>query len=176
MIDYDDSTHTYRRNGVVVPSVTQILSPPNAFYKKGSAERGTRAHEVCAEIAADPFFNWDDPYAESFCLWCDDRRVEFLKIETIIDGDVDGHHYAGRFDFLALIDGKKVLVDIKTGVKAKWHKAQVAAYALAENCAQCRVVYLTTDKTYKEDVLTTAELVAGISTFKEAFRRYREAS
>ena len=51
---FDEATHTYTLDGVVIPSVTEICSPitcgkyPPVGVVQQAAARGTRVHELCA--------------------------------------------------------------------------------------------------------------------------------
>lgn len=171
-MEYDAGLHKYTDSGVNIPSVTKLLSPPCAFYSPGSAERGTKIHEACTKWAHGPEGYESSPYVNSFVLWHFKYNPMLLCAEEIIEGNLDGMRYAGRYDMLFIIDGKRVLVDIKTGVKAKWHVAQMAAYSLAVKPAKCLLLYLHSDMTYAESWLSSADLVLGISTFRQALEKY----
>jgi hypothetical protein len=83
--------------------------------------------------------------------------------------------YAGRLDGLAMVEGKLTLIDWKTGVKAKYHHAQVGAYSLVEKPAQGLVLYLHDDMTYTEDWMSPTDLLAGIQQFRKALEDYYAA-
>jgi hypothetical protein len=169
-MEYDDATHTYTNGRVVVPSVTQLLAPACGFYTPGSAERGKKIHEDCINyIKIDKRMVYNDkPYLSSFTLWDWENNYNFISAEEIIEGNIDGMKYAGRYDILFDHSGMKILVDIKTGAKAKWHIAQIAAYALAVKPAQCLLLYLRNDTSYIEQWLSSADLVYGIKTLRSA--------
>ena len=177
-MDYQAEGHIYSDHGKIIPSVTTILNPPatKQWYTHGSDKRGTLAHERCAAWALKPEGFPYEPYVDSFAMWSYKYNPKWLAIEEIIDGCVDGLRYAGRLDGLAEINGKLVLVDWKTGVKAKYHHAQVGAYALVKKPARGLVLYLKSDMTYSEDWMDTRDLVDGIQEFRGKIKEYYEAN
>jgi hypothetical protein len=174
-MDYDDSRHEYSENGIIIPSVTQILygSSSAPWFSKESSDRGHRAHELCAAYALDPSDKFlEEPYVDAFVLWCSARNPEWIAIEEMIDGMIDGFRFAGRFDGLAILDGILTLVDWKTGVKSKKFRAQLGGYSLVPKPTRAMVLYLRPDSTYEEVILPPAELVQGIQEFRAAIRTY----
>jgi len=100
--------------------------------------------------------------------------VYALVTESIVHGQYNGKRWAGKFDGLFEIKGKRWLVDFKTGAPSKWHALQLGGYALSQfedgtfvNPNHCMALYLHADGTYKEDRLSGARLVEGINQFKE---------
>lgn len=67
---------------------------------------------------------------EAFLTWREQHKVEFLSCEKVVYSKK--YKYAGTYDFLAIIDGKKMLGDIKTssGIYDEYF-FQTAAYELA---------------------------------------------
>ena len=172
MIEFREEGHQYTDGGEIIPSVTQILATPGAYFTPGSAERGIRAHEACAAFARDGSALPDDPYAHAFAMWCWTRKPRWVELEAILEGRIDGRRYAGRLDGLAEIEGKTVLIDWKTGVRTERHHAQVAAYALVKKPARCLVLYLSRDGDFTEDWMTSSDLVRGLGIFRDAIRIY----
>ena len=176
MLLYDDEKHEYSDGWNVLPSVTQLLVAyfgiDTSHYAPGAAERGTRAHELCAAYAAGERSRTANPYARAFAQWLFDTGAEVLEVEKMIEGQVNGRRYAGRFDLLVNLRGR-CLVDLKTGAKAPYFHAQLGGYALVEKPARAMILYLRPDGTYKEDNLTPAELAEGIRQFKAALAAWR---
>lgn len=174
---FDPVRHEYRDGDTLIPSVTQILAASglinDRWYSEESRELGSAVHTLCERYANGERF--DDTgrelegleYVNAFSAWMRDTRAYAIMTECIIDHVLNGHRYAGKFDLLAEIGGKRVLIDLKTGAKAKWHHAQIAAYSLAMNPDRGAVLYLRAGGTYKEDRLTGTEMVVGIEKFKE---------
>ena len=119
-LDYIDDTHTYRVDGLIVPSVTQLLkrkfggkydSIPTETLRKAS-ERGTKIHKAI----------------ECYCRGFDDgskevRNFKFLKkyygFETVnnelpIVLKFGGKIYAGRLDLILKMNDELSVADIKT--------------------------------------------------------------
>jgi len=175
MIEYEDDWHIYHDGMDIIPSVTQVLSPSSHFYTPGSAERGTEIHELCAEYARDSSQWPADPYIEAFALWCRARAPKWIVIDSkaspyLLEGTIDGRRFAGRPDLIAMIDGKRTVVDIKSGVKAAWHKAQVSIYAYCDKAEKALLLYLRPDISYREDWISTSEMVDGIRLFRERLK------
>lgn len=172
-MDYNEDRHEYSENGRIIPSVTQILYPSSKpWFSKTASDRGHVAHELCAAYARDPKVFPLEPYADAFALWCFKCNPTWLAIEEIIDGDVDGYRYAGRIDGLAMINGKKILCDWKTGVRSKTFYAQIGAYALSTKPTGGLILYLHDDMTYTEDWMRASVLAYGIMEFRVALRNY----
>jgi hypothetical protein len=171
-MDYDAENHIYSDGGQVIPSVTQLLGAyfhlDSRFYAPGAAERWTRVHELCASYASGARGLALDGYATAFADWAYASGAEFVAVEKLIEGQIGGRRYAGRLDLVALIRGRRVLVDLKTGAKAKWHHAQLAAYARAEQPHAAMVLYLSEDGTYRPEHLTAAQLLEGLRVFRLA--------
>lgn len=170
---FDEVSHTYTDAGIRIPSVTQVLAP-SGWYAPEAAQRGIDVHEACVKWARGLDGFEEAPYVDSFVLWHFKHNPTLLSAEDIVDGSLDGIRYAGRYDLYMMIDGKRTLIDLKTGVKAPWHQAQIAAYALAvlPKPARCLILYLHDDMTYTEDWLTSSQLVAGCKAFQNALRKY----
>lgn len=118
--EYDDDIHTYRVDGIIVPSVTQLLNRkfghkyddiPKDVLKK-AAEKGTRVHLA----------------VECYCRGFDDgsrevRNFKFLKKyygfevkenELPIILTIGGKVYAGRLDMIFSLNDELAVADIKT--------------------------------------------------------------
>lgn len=181
---FDAGRHEYRDGDTIIPSVTQILTEAgiidNTWASREAMERGSAVHELAERYAQGIRYDLSGRSLESlewvapFSKWMNDTGVYAIETEAMVLGLANGKRYAGRFDILALIGGKRVLVDIKTGGRAKWHATQLAAYSMARlgfgllvNPDRCMVLYLRRDS-YRESYIGPRELVAGIQQFKEA--------
>lgn len=91
-------------------------------YRKKSEEamsKGTIVHDIIEQwIINDGKITPDevsDPVArqglEQFLAWGEQHEIEILESEQVI---TDGELYAGRYDLLCVVDGKKTLADLKT--------------------------------------------------------------
>ena len=122
-LEFDEPSHTYRLNGITVPSVTTILKPlsgldkvPSAILEKAAAY-GTAVHyatelydraELDEASLPDEFRNAMDAY-KGFLL---EHDPEWIAIECRTFHPA--LMYAGTVDRVCKIDGKTYVLDIKT--------------------------------------------------------------
>lgn len=135
---YSEPTHQYFIDGVEVPSVTTILKSAgiidDRFYTEVGRERGTAVHLACQLLDEDDL-DFDSVaeeisgYLKAYQSFKKDSGFVPLKIEEGVYNRV--YQYAGRYDRLGEIDGKIVLMDIKTGAIPKWVELQLIGYETA---------------------------------------------
>lgn len=129
MVEYIEESHTYLVDGIIVPSVTQLLQfkfpekykgvPENVLNSK--AEYGTKVHKLIEILNnADNFYpvieavkefdyiiaNSLEQYSKIFLS----NKIVPISQEDIVYND----RVAGRYDLLAEVNGDKSLCDIKT--------------------------------------------------------------
>lgn len=123
-VTYDDATHSYTVNGKRVPSVTEITGILTAGKYSGGNDavlvqaqrRGTEVHELCEAIdcGIDPEELEIAPelvgYVNAYLSFLRDWSPEWDFLEKIVCCD----EFAGRADRIGKIDGKTVILDIKT--------------------------------------------------------------
>ena len=136
VLTYDANKHEYKRDGVIVPSVTQILKDcgiiDDSWYTPDGTLRGAYAHDATAlddrgvldEAALDDTLR---PYLVAWRLFRQQSDFEIVEIERRVWAD--SWLYAGTYDRLGMWDARSFLLDIKTGDAAPWHALQTAAYA-----------------------------------------------
>lgn len=137
-VEFIPTTHQYLVNGVITPSVSQLLrdtlfadkySDVPEFVLKKAAAFGTAVHHA---IEHDDDSLLDDTQKRVFADYkhlIDKHGITPTKHEQIVyTGD-----YAGTFDMLAQIDGEEVLVDIKTtyNLDIDYLSWQLSLYAYA---------------------------------------------
>ena len=142
-IDMREKAHqVYKtKSGLIVPSVTQIVSMLNKpvlvtwanklglqgidvrKYVDIKAEIGTVAHRMIL----DYFLNQETDFSEysrdvidkaensflSFLEWTKNKEIKPLLVEESMVSELE--LFGGAFDFYGLVDGEKTLVDFKTG-------------------------------------------------------------
>ena len=139
---FNEEKHLYTMDGVVIPSVTQIMQPLSAAHYKGvddgvlakAAEKGTAVHES-AELYLR--YQVDDcpaeyhGYMDGFIQFVDEYKPEVIDTEKRLYHPL--YRYAGTADLLCKIDGKVTLIDYKTTVSVadKLVRVQLEAYAQA---------------------------------------------
>lgn len=126
MIEFIPETHTYLVDGVIVPSVTQIIrevsgadysSVPGAILN-AKAYYGTKVHEWLQAY----FEGGTLPEISELMKISTDQVPELMKDRNIRSEYTErAVHYSGRmagtFDLLANMDGWETLIDHKTTAK-----------------------------------------------------------
>ena len=144
----------YKNKNNFVPSVTTVLNVVSKgphFHKwlanhlnyehacavrDEAAERGTLVHEIIEDLLEGKEVMLDEECGSEISkrLMCFETWWNNTSVEEIIAKEVPLHFpgikYAGRFDFIAKIDGKNVLIDIKTGSYYKTHDIQASMYKI----------------------------------------------
>jgi len=180
---FDPVLHEYRDGEIIIESVTQILKRAglidDRWFSEEARDRGSAVHTLCERFAHGARFDNAGrhlsslQYVNAFARFVGDFGAYAIDTETIIYGEINGHRYAGKYDLLAEIHGKRVLIDLKTGVKAKWHHIQLAAYAMQAKPHSAMDLYLNPDGTYQASWLTPGQLVDGGRMFKSALMTRR---
>ena len=136
-LTFDPETHTYRMEGEIIPSVTQILKDvgliDTTFFSPEHAERGTRIHE--ATVFWDETGMDDDTLPEEWTgylsAWKKFREETGFVPSHIEQAFCSDQGYAGTVDRIGKTHKiNPLLLDIKTGPSQPWHRLQLAAYAL----------------------------------------------
>lgn len=165
LLFYDDS-HKYTVDGEEVPSVSEltrflsreVYTDAPQFAIEGAAKRGTAVHK--ATEALDKFGTVEcesdiAPFVQAYVQFRKDRSPEWEKIEWPI---CNQKLYAGTVDRYGTLDGKKVILDIKTtqsitGLHKVLYRAQLNLYKLAvlheQPVEELWILQLKKDGTYK---------------------------
>ena len=141
-IEFDAATHTYTVDGIVRPSVTQVLQAtgysdfsmvPEHILLRGQ-KRGTIVHDATA-IIDDPDYDldWDElddtcrPYIEAYRTFKEQSGFRPIKVEYQVYNE--SYQFAGTLDRTGWLNNQKVLIDFKTGsVKGEAIRMQLHAY------------------------------------------------
>jgi hypothetical protein len=185
MLEFHSALHEYRDGDVVVPSVTRVLKTAGIvnerfFTSDEARDRGAAVHELCERYAQGRRVDAGGrrldslEYVNAFALWLHKTGAYAVSTETTVDHVIDGFRYCGRYDLLAEIRGRRVLVDIKTGSAAKWHFIQLMAYALAVKPDMAMALYLKASGEFVERYPGSAEMLDALSAWKTALVRCRE--
>lgn len=138
---FDEDTHTYTLDGIVLPSVTQIIrfitrekqdkAPESA--RELARRRGQLIHEYCQLYDYDALPERIEaevvPYIEGYRKFMRDYRIySWLYSELPLASAKLG--FAGTIDRVGLIDGELAIVDIKNvaSVDKKAVAAQLSGY------------------------------------------------
>lgn len=167
-LTFDEPSHTYRVDGRVVPSVTQLLGtlqdwqgvPPSVLEAK--AELGRCVHKACELDDADDLDEESiDPvvlgYLQGWRKFKRETGALILQSERQLANRLLG--FAGTLDrvaeLLAVSAGDRWLIDIKSSsTLAPWVGVQLAGYRLllesnGERVDRLAAVQLLPDGTYR---------------------------
>jgi hypothetical protein len=155
--------HEYTVNGIPRPSVTSVLKVAGLinddWYTEASRRRGSAVHAACHYLDEDDLpESWleTSPHAGYVRAW------QKFKSETHFTPSLIEHRifhsklgYCGTLDRTGAFQPPpfepNVLLDIKTGASARWHRIQLAAYAACfSNPGSFRrmTIYVREDGTY----------------------------
>lgn len=139
MLKFYDEGHIYELDGIIIPSVSEILrflsremyDDINKFVLDHAAERGTAVHSATQQIDETGECDIEPSYAgyvESYVRFLREHDVCWDLIERPLADACRG--YAGTLDRRGWVDGKYCTVDLKTNgvVKKTLVKAQLNGY------------------------------------------------
>lgn len=128
--------HIYQDDhGDILKSVTTILKDELGLYQwKGTmtkATRGTNIHLACQFY--DEKDLKEDSLTEDIKENLDQYKKALAENNIVVEAnELPRYHpelgYAGTIDKIAKVDGKRAIIDIKTGKEEHWHCWQTAAY------------------------------------------------
>ena len=184
-----DEGHKYTLDGEELPSVSQltrfisreIYGDVGQFNLDRAAERGTAVHKATelldkygtAEIDEDI-----SPYLKAYIAFRKEHKCEWQKIEYAT------HHpenlYAGTLDRVGTVDGKLVVLDIKTSstIQKPLYTAQLNLYRkmLPGPIEQLVILHLKKDGTYKLiDIPIDDTLADACITMHEALKKKKRS-
>lgn len=164
-LTFAEETHQYRLDGIVIPSVTQIMEPlSRAKYKtidesilRVAAKRGSDVHEAIEFYARYGIMECQqeaEPYVKAYMKWAQEYAPQTIQTEQ-----ATWHKqlmYAGTVDTVSLVQGKKTLIDYKTTAELNdmLTSVQLEAYAQAlsshgVDIEQKAILHLRRDETYR---------------------------
>ena len=144
MIEFLEKEHIYLKDGMIIPSVSEILHfifpdkyknvPKNILNKK--ANYGTKVHEAIEKLEKDGQLDigqlniYQKIAIDQYIKLKNTFDIKVLEQEQIISYE---YEYCGRFDMIAIVDGKKSLCDIKTTsiLDTEYLSWQLSYYELA---------------------------------------------
>ena len=167
LLFYDDS-HKYTVDGEEVPSVSELTrfltrelyTDAPQYFLDQAAKRGTNVHKATEAIDKFGTVEIEDEYAgfvKAYVSFLKEHEVSWGNIEWPVCRKDDEMPYAGTIDRVGALDGKTVILDIKTTANiSSLHKlcytAQLNLYRLAvkeKPVEELWVLQLKKDGTYK---------------------------
>jgi len=165
MIQFDKATHIYTVNGVLYPSVTQILSDmgliDTTWFTEYGRNRGTLIHRIiqwylAGEVDEDSIDPALRPYFDAFLKFEVDSKFVAEEVERPFASET--YRFAGTPDLIGCLNGHNAIIDIKSGTPQPWAALQLAGYEILRNegirdggMLRCKrfSLQLTDDGTYK---------------------------
>ena len=157
-----DEGHKYTLDGEELPSVSEltrfisreIYGDVGQFNLDRAADRGTAVHKATELLDKYGTVEIDEdisPYLKAYIAFRKEHKCEWQKIEYAT------HHpenlYAGTLDRVGAVDGKLVVLDIKTSstIQKPLYTAQLNLYrkTLPDPIEQLVILHLKKDGTYK---------------------------
>lgn len=156
---FDPDSHSYWVDGERYLSITQILSQAgiidSTWYTEESAQLGTRIHRLTEfmdtnDLNLETISVTARPYLNAYKEFKNTSGVKIHKIEYQCYSSI--YRIAGTVDRVVNFQGHPAIIDLKTGLKSKWHSLQTAGYALILGADYERYnLYLSKTGTYRLD-------------------------
>lgn len=137
-LEFEESTHTYRLDGKIIQSISQILRPlserilsaiPDQDVVEAARARGVEAHASIDRLNKGLCDRYESNYTEAWAKFCDATGF------TPTHSEYRTYHpsilFAATIDVLGTLpDGRQMLIDVKTGSKYKHLALQTAGQAM----------------------------------------------
>ena len=168
MITFEEKTHTYRNDGVAIPSVSEILGAVLGSHYEDipeiileiAAKKGTLVHEEVQGYEALGLEGFTDEL-EQYKILKEKYNINVKKMEEIVFSENNIVPFAGRYDML--LKGN-IIADIKTtynlDIERTTWQLSLYAYALGLKSKKGFIVWLRPEKAeFKEVELYSKEEV-----------------
>ena len=135
-LEFTAENHIYRLEGVVIPSVTQIIKDAGLVnfdfisdeLLAAKADLGNKVHRA-TELNDNGILDYEDlhPKLRGYL----DSWIKFRKDFDFIPSEIEMIYYHPLYRYAGRVDriGDLTLVDIKSGTVQKTHSLQTAGYA-----------------------------------------------
>ncbi len=142
-LDFDAATHTYRIDGMIVPSVTQLLEDAGLIPDYSAISPRVLQHarargihvDACCDLLDEDALDWSSvhpeavPYVEAWARFCADAG--YAPAGGQVPLYHPGYRYAGTADSIGTLGGAWVVVERKATMRmAPTYALQTAGYAL----------------------------------------------
>jgi hypothetical protein len=135
---FDEDSHTYWLNGLRLPSVTQVIDSlglvsGKQFYGPEDAQRGQAVHAITQLIDENDLDESSiDPALAGYAASYDRFRRETDWLPYLNECRLFSRQwkFAGTIDRYGVLNGKTVLLDIKSGPYHRWHDIQLGGYEI----------------------------------------------
>lgn len=132
-VRYRDRDHTYWLGKIQLPSVTNICSDAGLIdarhFTVGAAQRGTDVHdEIARWIKGKIEVKGDLVFLHGFLAFVRNTGFVALESEKLVYSLV--HGIAGRCDIIGILNGRMIVLEIKTGNEYGWWAYQLSGYQI----------------------------------------------
>lgn len=138
-LEFNEALHEYRVGGILTPSVSQILKAnglmENFRHSETALNNGTAIHRALElhDLGKLDESSLDPRLKKCLILW--DNFKKEIGVSVVLGTEERVHFgvlYAGTIDrVLSLRNGRKMILDFKSGNPQPWAALQTAAYTLA---------------------------------------------
>lgn len=170
-IEFIENSHTYLVDGMILPSVTQIMKPLSKDHyqnipKSVMEVAGKRGQMVHLAVEMWEGFNTPPPdeikdYLLQYKIAKKLHKFEVIGSELLLTNG----EYCGTIDMLGLLDGDLILVDLKATASIHYHllEVQMAGYMnllkyLGYEIKKCYVLHLTKKKQKFDEIIPNYDL------------------
>lgn len=187
VIEFIDESHTYIKNGIIVPSVSDILKFifPNKYdgiprhILNAKAEWGTHIHDAIEKYNNGEEFNLTPLEMQTFNEYVRLKKEHDIKVLSQEEMISYGYEYCGRLDSISIVDGYVTLLDYKTTSKLDKESLswQLSMYALGKGQEYERYACIWLPKKERARIVDiTPKPKKEILDMLEAYREYREGT
>lgn len=158
-LTFNPEIHEYRANGLIVPSVTQIIAAAGLYgdtshFTDYSRDRGTFVHQIVEwhlsgeldETTVDPFLA---PYFEAWKKFEQESSYVSDSCEKRLASST--YRFAGTIDHIGHLNGHFCIIDVKSGAPTPATGIQLAGYEMLLSARGARrfALHLKDDGNYK---------------------------
>jgi len=181
-LTFEALRHAYTYDGQPIPSVTQVLkdmgltdySMISQDVLQAAARRGTDAHLACqlddeGDLDESTVSDAIRPYLEAYRRFR--RETGFVPDLIEARGYDPALRVAGTLDRTGTLNGKPVLLDLKTGILLPGHALQITAYTRFLDKPRLYVRYalrLKDDRTYHLTLFPIESYARDLQTWQMA--------
>jgi hypothetical protein len=116
------------------PAAADWLAGIPDYQRDSAGDLGSAVHRLAEDISRQRQISVPEeqvPYVQGYRNFIEDYHPDFLSLERMV---WSARGYGGTFDWIAKIDGRRILGDTKTSKRIYWEVAlQLAALAFADH-------------------------------------------
>ena len=136
-LTFDSETHTYRKDGTIVPHITGILEEAGLvddfYYTEKTSAIGKAIHTACRYLDEEEL-DWDSLDSEIVGrVKGYDRFLKETGFKAIVNEEIvfsELHLFAGTLDKRGFLFGEESVVELKSGPPQIWARLQTAGQNL----------------------------------------------